>query len=118
MPYYNDDYKEDEAKDNIFSTHWDWIVQNFDWNKVHKTMIALDWKWFFNDIVPEGIEGNMRTPSINEMKHLAEDLLYKVYIDETIKMSAKGGFEAIREDDELSLSFVIDQIQVTDNDFL
>jgi hypothetical protein len=47
------------------------IINNFDFDKVHKVMVFLDWKW----LQMRGLE----TPSIPQLKDKAYELLSRVY---------------------------------------
>jgi hypothetical protein len=48
------------------------IVDNFDWEKVHKTMVALDWKWAME-------EGDTEIPSVGQLFRCAVGLLHDAY---------------------------------------
>lgn len=76
------------------------IMDWFDFDRVHKTMVALDWQWFTAD---DGI------PSTSELRKLARELLWLVLENEhddkyTI---AAGGFQASYENEVLSLKFIV-----------
>ena len=90
------------------------ILSEFDFEKVHDTMVALDWKW---------TSTHPSVPSISELKNTARYLLIKVYNLRTNEYNdthpevpvqvATGGFRAIalsNDDgvvDFLKLEFVI-----------
>jgi hypothetical protein len=90
------------------------IMDEFDFEKVQRTMHALDWKW---------VDTQMAVPSISELKNTARYLLIKVYNLRTNEYNdthpevpvqvATGGFRAIalsNDDgvvDFLKLEFVI-----------
>ena len=85
------------------------IIENFNWEKVHKTMVALDWKWWDNENA---------SPSTGALFRCAVDLLHYVY-DEAIENRCDysvrtGGFraQAIVDDEtkeiiELRLAFEV-----------
>jgi hypothetical protein len=90
------------------------ILSEFDFEKVHDTMVALDWKW---------ASTHPSVPSIRDLKDTARQLLIKVYQlrkddynnthPEVPVQVATGGFRAIalcNEDgvvDFLKLEFII-----------
>lgn len=86
------------------------IIENFNWEKVRKTMTALDWTWV-------GSEDNV--PSIGKLITTATRLLEQAYDGALRKqetyLSGTGGFEAVcyvDEDDNicrLTLRFVVDK---------
>ena len=81
------------------------IMENFDFEKVHKAMVALELEWYF------GLDGS-RIPSVEELKKKAGELLSNV--DDLIcgdyaVSSFYGGFEAKYDDGCLSLSFIVEE---------
>lgn len=81
-----------------------YIIDHFNFNKVHEAMTALDWKWqHLND--PD--DNSTRVPSIERMKETAYYLLYKVSTDKE-RYWATGGFHAQRfKSGDLQLQFVV-----------
>lgn len=89
----------------------DYILDTFNFERVHVTMTALDWKWSNQNIQPSAV------PTIERLKLTARHLLSVAYKEET--SIASGGFLAkyhppIKDSDllldqkpSLSLSFVI-----------
>lgn len=82
------------------------IMDNFDFDEVHKAMTLLGWRWY----VPKN--RSFEIPTINEIKRRARSLLEDAYnSDKDLYSTATGGFEATKtvEDDSinLSLSFVV-----------
>jgi hypothetical protein len=84
------------------------IIKNFNWNRVNKAMIALDWKW----AADEGYE----IPTIGDLVILALNLLHSSYDgamkEKTNYTNATGGFyarafvdEETKDIYELRLSF-------------
>lgn len=59
-----------------FDELWLRLNASFDWGKVHKTMVFLEWKWRF-----EGV------PSIEEIKVASKDLLQQCYNEVTLSDS-------------------------------
>ena len=59
-----------------FDELWKDLEENFDWEKVHKTMVFLDWKWQF-----EGV------PSIEKIKESSKKLLQQCYNEATLSDS-------------------------------
>lgn len=60
------------------------LIEAFDFEKVEKVMIALDWKWAFSE--------GLRTPTIDEMRDKCFNLLICAERDNDTVSS--GGFEA------------------------
>jgi hypothetical protein len=85
------------------------IIEDFNWEKVHKTMTALNWKWH---------DSKGESPTIGMLFKCAVSLLHDAYdgaVKEKINYSAAtGGFyarayvdEETKEIYELRLSFEI-----------
>jgi len=68
----------EEQKQNII----DEILEEFDFDRVYRVMVMLDWRW----CLPVGertfeydhIQGNMRTPTLDELKNSAARILRDV----------------------------------------
>lgn len=74
------------------------ILDNFDFERVHKAMTALDWEWASTDGVPE----------IPDLRKKARRLLKDVAKRKEDKFfTGTGGFEVSKEDGILELKFVI-----------
>jgi uncharacterized protein YaaW (UPF0174 family) len=108
-----------DIEDKLLELKINFIINNFDYEKVYKTMIALDWKWFMKNL-------SYRTPSIDEMKEINRKYLkyvyefYKSYKDDEIEpMVSSGGFyyKIIEEDNEkdfiLKMSFEVASTEST-----
>ena len=76
----------------------DEIMDNFDFEKVHKTMIALNWGWADSD-------GGLSIPDLSDIKKSARCRL-KTAMEENVSC-ASGGFFVEKEDDYISLKFVV-----------
>lgn len=75
------------------------IINKFNFEKVHKFMVAQKWGWGLGNVVP----------TIGELKVTAQELLVlakEAKIDSTIV--ATGGFWAIKSFDDLHLLFAIE----------
>ena len=88
--------REQEAIDNI--------MDYFDFDKVLKTMIALDWKWVKED--RESID-DLEIPSIERIRKTARKALMRAI--EIKDSTSTGGFQAEYNDGSLSLKFVVEQ---------
>lgn len=73
------------------------MIGNFDFNKVHKVMKHLNWKWL-----------DIGVPDIEEMKKTARELLNSLKDKQTY--SATGGFVARRNSYDFSLSFEVEEV--------
>lgn len=88
------------------------IIDNFDFKKVYKIMVACDWKWD-SDKGPE-------QPTVPGMQRLARHLLTSICEDPEYganndsSVVATGGFKATRWEDCLSLEFIVDVVEVFD----
>lgn len=72
--------------------HIDFILDEFDFDKVHQVMECLNWGWAGCDS-PDGI------PSIGDMRRWARRLLNEAATSES-GYNASGGFAARRIDDD------------------
>jgi hypothetical protein len=84
----------------------DLVLNNFDFGRVRKTMVALDWRW-----AKKGI------PTIGDLYNEAERLLIKAQEEKcTI---ATGGLVAMgTKSGVLSLSFVVEEVVVLKQELL
>lgn len=90
----------DKEIDAIFE-----LIRTFNFERIEKTMIALDWKWGRIDTV-------LRIPRIDEMKDCCINLLLAANKENTI--CSTGGFEASckindRQEKTFTLRFVVEQ---------
>ena len=86
--------REQEAIDNI--------MDYFDFDKVLKTMIALDWKWIKED--HKSLD-DLEIPSIERIRKTARTLLIRAV--EIKDSTSTGGFQAEYDDCNLYLRFVV-----------
>lgn len=63
------------------------VLAGFDFEKVHKMMVAVDWKWSLGS-GPDGF----RVPGLEDLRSQAERLLYAAVRDSDTVSS--GGFKA------------------------
>lgn len=74
------------------------VLDGFDFVKVHNIMVASNWKWCG------------KVPSVAAIIREAEKLLHSVLNSKGDNVSTgTGGFNAYRNGDELTLSFVIEE---------
>ena len=76
------------------------ILQDFNFERVHTAMEALNWYWFWT---------NKKVPSIDQLKESAERLLTNIAYAKDYKCIAAGGFEASYVDGVLDLRFILTQ---------
>ena len=90
------------------------VMEHFDFDKVRKVMLYLDWKWHIG-------EGEMTVPSTYRLTKKAESLLRKVansdFVDKAPCICSTGGFTARMIDGALSLSFVLEEASAYDDDY-
>jgi hypothetical protein len=80
----------------------DYVINNFDFEKVYKVMSFLEWHWYPHE----------RPPTQGEMRELAERLLYEAVKEKT--SVATGGFAASYFPDAqmLTLTFTVEGVTV------
>jgi len=83
----------------------DKVMDNFDFEKVHKCMVGLDWKWFIAD--SKSSYDRLRVPMLSEIKIEARKLLKRVAVRNETNYIFMGGLEAQYQDDVLSLKFIV-----------
>ena len=72
------------------------ILDEFDFERVHKVMVALNWQWHNTDGVP----------TIGDLRRTARDLLRSVVQDNHV-MVGSGGFFAYKDAEVLGLRFEV-----------
>lgn len=80
------------------------IMNEYDWDKVHKVMTFLDWKW------GSGPGGTLEIPNVDRLKKRAKEMLEDVAGSAGWMSLWCGGFIAdkMTEDGELALHFSIE----------
>ncbi len=78
------------------------IIKNFDFEKVRKVMVALDWAWRFDD----------RSPLVGELVITAQRLLTEVVEKEEDWGISTGGFLATKRNGMLALKFMVEEWDV------
>lgn len=74
----------------------DEILDEFDFERVHKVMVALNWQW-------HNIDG---VPTIGDLRRNARDLLKTVVHGNHIRVGS-GGFYAYKENGTVGLRFEV-----------
>ena len=88
------------------------IIDHFDFDKVQRAMVALDWKWQHID---DEEDQTSRVPSIERMKETARHLLYQAGTQKE-RYWATGGFHAQRfKTGDMRLQFVVSEHDTCDN---
>lgn len=72
------------------------LIENFNFDLVHKAMVIADWTWL----------GNKESPSINRLRACARELIKKL-LDNNCGSVRTGGFTAEKEDGGYSLYFTL-----------
>lgn len=80
------------------------IHDNFNWNKVHRAMVATRWEWYLGKCE---MGNNYGIPNIATIKNTAYRLLKMAYEEE--KTISGGGFCAGWENGELYLAFTLEE---------
>lgn len=85
------------------------INQYFNFEKVHKAMIATEWHWNFGqDSYGQDRDG---IPTLSTIKNYAYHLLKQAY-DEDLSRVCSGGFSAGWDNGELYLTFTLEETSV------
>jgi hypothetical protein len=80
----------------------DEIMDEFDFEIVHRTMKALDWKW-------SGCDG---IPSIGDLRRMARELLQELLRNDKYHLTGTGGLYAYRIADTVGLRFEVTSYEV------
>ena len=79
------------------------ILKNFDFEKVHKAMVNLEWVWYDKD--------EYKVPSVKELKRTAKELIKQIKkLD--VDVISTGGFEVRKNKDTITLQFVLESSDV------
>lgn len=100
---------QDQLIDNMITD----IMEDFDFEKVRKVMLMLDWKWDIGN-------GEMTVPSVYRMTKKAEQLLRdaaKDYGKKDHHTISSGGFTATLYEDMLTLSFELEEVTAFPEDY-
>lgn len=91
----------EHVDDAVARLHVSEVMRRYDFNKVHRVMLLLDWKWYNSDgtyAVPtlQQIQGNAERLILHVCKHFTPDTMLKLsgpdgYQHRTI---SSGGFSA------------------------
>lgn len=73
------------------------ILANFDFAKVHRIMLLLNWQW------------RGKTPTIGDLSAEAGRLLRNVIYNDNVYSSGTGGLQAFKTDESLELYFILEQ---------
>lgn len=90
------------------------VMENFDFDRVHRVMVNLDWKWVIGD-------GETTVPSIYRLTRNAERLLREAaqhYGEEEFYSCGTGGFMAHLEGEKLTLQFILSTMTTYASDFI
>ena len=80
----------------------DEILDEFDFEKVHRVMVALDWKW----------HGSPDVPSIADLRRMARSLLQHVVESKGLHSVGTGGFTAFMHYGVLGLRFEVSSYEI------
>lgn len=90
------------------------VMEDFDFDRVHRIMVNLDWKWDIGD-------GEMTIPSIYRIMKKAEGLLTSAashYGENENYSCGSGGFMAHLDGTTLTLQFVLTETTSYADDFI
>lgn len=85
------------------------IKEQFDFELVHKAMMATGWVWHFGDDILD--RTRMGIPDLDTIKNTAYSLLKEAY--ESYKHVGSGGFMAGWEHGEMYLTFTLEQASIS-----
>lgn len=80
----------------------DEILDEFDFEKVHRVMVALDWQWY-------DTEG---PPSVAHLRRTARNLLKRVVDGKDLRYISTGGLTAYMENGLLGLRFEVSSYEI------
>lgn len=78
------------------------ITDEFDFEKVHRTMKALNWTWHDTDDVP----------TIGDLRRQARELLQELFRNDRYHLTGTGGLFAYRIADTVGLRFEVTSYEV------
>lgn len=78
------------------------ILDEFDFEKVHKVMVALEWTW----------HGSVESPSIGDLRRMARGLLQELLRNDKYHITGTGGLYAYRIADTVGLRFEVTSYEV------
>ena len=90
------------------------IMEDFDFERVHKVMEFVDWKWM-------GTDGKEEVPSMYRLMKRAEELLRTCalhYGKESNHITSTGGFAALLDGETLSLQFHLEEATSYPSEFV
>ena len=91
-----------------YQTQIDEIMENFNWDRVHRAMQALNWKWCIYNGKDPGVN---KIPDISDLMDTAKYLLNQVAKEPVGYALLTGGLEAEKIGDKqpgyLKLTFVL-----------
>jgi hypothetical protein len=90
------------------------VMENFDFARVNRVMMNLDWKWVTGD-------GESAVPGIYRLTRNAERLLREAaqhYGDKEFYSCGTGGFIAHLEGETLTLQFILSTMTTYASDFI
>ena len=95
-----------------FELVWKEIEEYFNFENVYNVMKALDWHWYINTD-NNGIDVTA-IPSVDYLKIKAKRICKDCYSDGNLH--SNGGFTALIDNDELYLSFNVDETSALINE--
>ena len=89
------------------------VMEDFDFDRVHRVMVNLDWKWDIGD-------GEMTIPSTYRIMKKAEGLLVSAanHYGEDNYSCGSGGFMAHLDGTTLTLRFILAEMTSYADDFI
>ena len=89
------------------------VMEDFDFDRVHRVMVNLDWKWDIGD-------GEMTIPSTYRIMKKAEGLLVSAanHYGEDNYSCGSGGFMAHLDGTTLTLQFILTEMTSYADDFI
>lgn len=79
------------------------LLKEFDFGKVRKVMLALDWKWYHI--------GKPRVPDVREMKDMVSGL-FDCILNKGWQNVSSGGFVLSNVDGCLWLRFIVEEAEI------
>ncbi len=102
------------SREELIETMVTAVMEDFDFDRVHKVMVFLDWRW--------SIENGERTvPSLYRLMKTADSLLRdcaQYYGDKEFHAMGTCGFMASLDDGNLTLQFILTETTSDHEDYI
>ena len=102
------------SREELIETMVTAVMEDFDFDKVHRVMVSLDWRWTIEN-------GERTVPSSYRMMKTADRLLRDCaqhYGDKEFHSCGTGGFMASLDNGTLALQFILTESASDHRDYI